>query len=358
VEIAGVKIGEVQSVAARGNLAVASLQIGQQYSDIHSDATVYLRAHGLFGPKYVSIEPGTASAPRLRDGDSINVRQTVQPVDLNAILQDLQRPEQQNLRTLFIEFGKAAAGRGDDVNHLLAAANSLTKVLDSPLRAVGTVSPQLSDMLVTDESFNEYFAQAPLDQLVANSEATWRAFAANAGHVESLLSHANSTLTQLDTALNGQPSNLANIIQALGKPGGTIDKLNRFTYTLALFGANLTGKEASLGTDPASQDVTQAVIHAITNVASAFTYSNDCPLPAWWTTVTPDRPLQAPPGATAHCAASPDGREHYLDTDQYHYPPQVGIPNCTFPPQCPVNGSASTEFVGDRFSNFTSLFAS
>src|SRR5207302_8793566 len=41
VEIAGVKVGEVQSVAAQGTHAVATVEIQQQYADIHADATVY-----------------------------------------------------------------------------------------------------------------------------------------------------------------------------------------------------------------------------------------------------------------------------------------------------------------------------
>src|ERR1700726_3070193 len=148
VEIAGVKIGEVYSVDAQGNIAIANLQIDRQYSDIHRDATVFLRAHGLFGPKYIAIVAGTAGAPALHDGDTISVNQTVQPVDLDAILQDLQAPEQQNLRTTIIKLGQMSAGRGNDVNHLLAAANSLTQVLDSPLKAIDKVSPQLDNFIV------------------------------------------------------------------------------------------------------------------------------------------------------------------------------------------------------------------
>ncbi|TMB93161.1 MAG: MCE family protein [Chloroflexi bacterium] len=167
VEIAGVKIGEVESVAAKGNLAVATLQLRAQHADIHKDAIAYLRAHGLFGPKYIAIVPGTTRTPQLREGDTITAGHTVQPVDLDAILQDLQRPEQQDLQNFFIEFGKAAAGRGDDVHSLLSAANSLTNTLQSPLKAIGDVGPQLSDMLVYNEQFNAEFAKAPLDQLTA-----------------------------------------------------------------------------------------------------------------------------------------------------------------------------------------------
>ena len=334
VEIAGVKIGEVYSVDPQGNIAIANLQIEHQYSDIHRDATVYLRAHGLFGPKYIAIVAGTAGQPVLHDGDTISVNQTVQPVDLDSILQALQAPEQQNLRPTIVELGQAAAGRGNDVNHLLAAANSLTQVLDSPIKAIDQVSPQLSNFIVNNEAFNNYFAQTPLDQLVANSEQTIRAFAANAGHLESILIHADSSLTQLDTALNGQPGNLANIIQSLGKPGGTVDKLQQFTYLLGLFGANLTGKEKALGSNPASQDVTGGIIGAITNVASAFYYSDPCgATPGPPAPIAPVITQATGPAGNNHCNVSPDGRQHFLHVRSFNVTPSTpGLP--ALPPIC------------------------
>ncbi|TMF16509.1 MAG: MCE family protein [Chloroflexi bacterium] len=316
VEIGGIKIGEVRSVEAQGNLAVATLQLQQQYSDIRRNSVVYLRAHGLFGPKYIAIVPGTVGSATLHDGDTILAAQTVQPVDLNAILQDLQTPEQQSLRTFIVQFGEAAAGQGDNVNHLLGAANTLSRVLDAPLKTVGSVAPQLSNMLVNDEAFNNYFSQAPLDQLVANQEQTFQAFAANADHIQSLLVHANSALSSLDTALHGQPGNLAAAIQTLGQPGGTIDKLNKFTYLISLFGANFTGKEVALGSDPADLNVTNDIIGALTNVASSLYYSDTCPAPT--------------AGNDNHCSVSPDGRQHYLHVRPINWPPQTA-PNCPHP---------------------------
>ncbi len=363
VEIAGVKVGEVESVDASGTLALATLQIQKQYSDIHRNATVYLRAHGLFGPKYIAIVPGTSSSPVLQDGDTITVNQTVQPVDLNAILQDLQAPEQQNLRTTIVELGEAAAGQGSEVNHLIAAADNISQVLQTPLNALDQVSPQLSDMLVKNEQFNNYFAQTPLDQLVANSETTVQAFAANASHLESLLIHADSALTQLDTALNGQPANLATIIQQLGKPGGTIDKLDKFTYLLGLFGANLTGRETQLGSNPADQDVTGGIIGAITNVASAFYYADNCPATKTGSAVNDN-----------HCSVSPDGKEHFLHVRVFNFVPT--LPNPNLPPIClPViipgqpqiclpstvsyqTPPAGTSYANANLNTFGSLFAS
>ncbi len=273
VDVAGVKVGEVHDVVAQGDIAVATLDIEPQYGDIRSDAQVLLRPHGLFGPKYIEITPGSGSGRELGNGATIPVNQSIQPVDLDQVLQALQAPEAQNLRTAIVELGKAAAGRGDDVNHLLAAANTLTQTLQTPLLSLDKVSTNLNDMLIKNESFNASFARTPLDQLVAASNTTLAVFAANSAHLGSLLDHADSTLTTLDSALNGQGSNIKQTIDLLGKPGGTIDKLNTFNAEIGLFAANLTGKEAAPGQKPS--DVTQGIIAAIENIKSAFS-SYDC----------------------------------------------------------------------------------
>jgi phospholipid/cholesterol/gamma-HCH transport system substrate-binding protein len=289
VQIAGVKVGEVKSVEADGSNALITLSINPTYFDVHRDARIALRPHGLFGPKYIDLIPGTATAPSLHDGDTIQVNQTVQPVDLDQILKALQAPEQQNLKTAIVEFGKAAAGRGDDANHLILAADQLSAALDTPVKALDNVAPNLSNMLVQNEAFNASFSQTPLDQLVANNAVVMKAFANNADHLQSLLDHANSALTTLDQSLNGTSGDIRTIIETLGKEGGTIDQLNEFNRLIGLFAANLTGKDASV---PINHDVTAGIIAAIENPRSAFASSDPCQ-----------------PGPN-HCG--PDGREHYL----------------------------------------------
>lgn len=286
VEIAGVKVGEVRSVEADGTMALATLAIDPRYFDVHGDAQIKLRPHGLFGPKYIDILPGTTGAPQLHDGDTIRVQHTVQPVDLDQILQALQAPEQQDLRTTLVELGKAAAGRGDDANHLIAAADSLSLALDTPVRALDNVDTNLSDMLIQDEAFNSSFSQVPLDQLVANNAQIMQAFAANSDHLQSLLDHANSVLANLDQSLNGQGGDIRAILETAP---GTIDRLDQFNNLLGIFAANLTGKDPSV---PHDSNVTQGIISAIENPKSAFSSYDPCT-----------------PGQN-HCG--PDGRDYYL----------------------------------------------
>jgi virulence factor Mce-like protein len=243
VQIAGVKIGEVHTVDLQGDHAVVSMDIYPQYNDLHTDARVLLRPHGLFGPKYIELTPGTSAAPLLHDGDTIPGAQAVLPVDLDQVLHELQANERHQLTTAIVEFGKAASGRGSDFNGLVAAGNTLSQVLDSPLQKLSSVSSNLSDMFVKDEAFNASFAQTPLDKLVEASNVSLRAFADTSAQLGDLLRHADSTLANLDLALNGEAGNIRALLE---KAPPVIDQLNQFSSQLATFTSALNGNNPSV----------------------------------------------------------------------------------------------------------------
>ena len=300
VEIAGVKIGEVRNVDGQGSQAIVTMDIFPGNTDIHQDATVQLRPHGLFGPKFVQLSPGTAKTLVLKDGETIPGSNSTLPVDLDQVLHELQAPERAQLQTIVVELGKAAEGRGDDVNHLFAAARSLTQLLDSPVQGLDSVAPNLGNFLVQNEAFNASFAQAPLDQLIANSNVSLAALASNTDHLKSILDHANSTLAGLNASLSGEVGNLRTTIEELP---AFIDAFNRFNDLTSLFGANFTGKE------PGFSDITQGIIGAIENPKSAFSS---------YTTCTPD---------TSGCPA--DGKSHYVRVQTFNITPSAPTQVCT-----------------------------
>lgn len=323
VEIAGVKVGEVQSVDLQGDQAIVTMNIQGKYSDLHQDAKVQLRPHGLFGPKYIELTPGTQGAPLLHDGDTLPSSQEVLPVDLDQILQELQANEQHQLTTAIVEFGKAAAGRGSDFNSLVAAGNTLSQTLVDPLTKVDSVSSNLSDMLVQDEAFNSSFAQAPLDKLVEASNVSLKAFADTSSQLGDLLRHADSTLTNLDAALSGESGNIR---ATLEKAPGVIDQLTQFNDLLARFSGALGGNDPDVTTksllvpyDPNNPGV-PTLAAAIENPRSAVSSSDGTPCqPDSWTTT--------PQGNAEFCSL--DGHYHYirvqnLGNNNNPQPPPIG----------------------------------
>jgi virulence factor Mce-like protein len=310
VEIAGVKVGEVVGIESRDGAALAVMNVDSQFADVHRDATVMLRPHGFFGPKFLEIAPGTASAPALGAGDVIPERQTVLPVDLDQILHALGAPERASLQTALVQLGQAAAGRGDDVNHLVASARTLTSRLLDPVQALDAVGSNLGDMLVQNEAFNADFAQVPLDQLVAGTDRTLAAFAANSDHLQSLLTHADSTLTTLDAALSQRGGDLHAV---LDQAPGVIDRLNQFNDLLGAFGANLRGLQPGQPVD-----ATPGIISAIENIRSAFAASDPC-------SKNPTQPCS--PG---------DQRQHYVRVEVFGLLPNIPIP-CSVLPAGPLS---------------------
>jgi virulence factor Mce-like protein len=304
VQIAGVKIGEVHSVDLQGDKAIVTMAIEPQYSDLHSDARVLLRPHGLFGPKYIELTPGTNAQPLLHDGDTIPGSQAVLPVDLDQVLHELQANEQHQLTTAIVEFGKASAGRGSDFNQLVAAGNTLTQVLDSPLKTLDSVSSNLSDMFVQDEAFNASFAQTPLDKLVEASNVSLKAFADTSAQLGDLLRHADSTLTNLDAALSGEAGNIRATLEKLPP---VIDQLDQFsgylaTFTSALNGNNPAVLPKSLLTDCTAQNPSSLACAIENPLSATSSFDGTCPAPQKLSDYTTT--------STGFCSL--DGHYHYI----------------------------------------------
>jgi len=92
VRIGGVTVGKVDSTGPYRNtkLAVVSMQLDDTSQEIHSDATIAIRPRlFLEGNFYVQLAPGTPSAPALRDGGTIPLAHTTDPVQLDQVLDAL-----------------------------------------------------------------------------------------------------------------------------------------------------------------------------------------------------------------------------------------------------------------------------
>lgn len=299
VEIAGVKIGEVRNVDGSGNNAVVTMAIQPQYADLHADATVQLRPHGLFGPKFIQLSPGTSTAPTLTAGQTIPQVTQSQPVDLDQVLHELQAPQRTQLQTIFVELAAAGQGRGDDINHLFAVSRNLTYLLQEPVQSINTIDGNLSNMLVQNEAYNATFAQAPLDQLLNNLNRSLGVLANNSNTLAAVLTDANKTLGELDQTLSGEGTNLRTTIERLP---ALMDEFSRFNDLVSLFAGNLTGKE------PGSSNAIPGIIGAIENVRSAF---------AGYTPCTPN---------LNGCPA--DGQAHYVRVQTFNVQPSSPLP-CT-----------------------------
>ncbi|HEX9191466.1 MAG TPA: outer membrane lipid asymmetry maintenance protein MlaD [Candidatus Deferrimicrobiaceae bacterium] len=82
VEIAGVEVGRIESIAIRDYKAVVRMEVRRGIA-LQEDAIASIRTRGLIGDKYISISPG-ASDRLIPPGGRI--RETESAVDLEGLI--------------------------------------------------------------------------------------------------------------------------------------------------------------------------------------------------------------------------------------------------------------------------------
>jgi phospholipid/cholesterol/gamma-HCH transport system substrate-binding protein len=83
VEIAGVKIGTVQSISLADYQARVAFRIKDTVA-VYEDASASIETQGLIGDRSISIDPGTTAKKPLRPGDEI--KDTDSPLSITELL--------------------------------------------------------------------------------------------------------------------------------------------------------------------------------------------------------------------------------------------------------------------------------
>jgi phospholipid/cholesterol/gamma-HCH transport system substrate-binding protein len=114
VRIAGVQVGKVTKIehAEHGaQAAIVTMRLDRKGLPLHRDATMKIRPRiFLEGNFFVDVQPGSASAPKLHDGDRIPINQTSAPVQLDQVLNVFQAPTRRDLQGILKEL---SSGLGD-----------------------------------------------------------------------------------------------------------------------------------------------------------------------------------------------------------------------------------------------------
>lgn len=116
VRIAGVEIGKVTRVepmtSDRGAARV-TMEIRESGLPIHRDAQAKIRPRiFLEGNFFVDLQPGSPSAPVVKDGYTIAVNNTAAPVQFGDVLNALQADTRTDLQTFLDEYSKGLEGSG------------------------------------------------------------------------------------------------------------------------------------------------------------------------------------------------------------------------------------------------------
>jgi phospholipid/cholesterol/gamma-HCH transport system substrate-binding protein len=213
VRIAGVNVGKVQKkeLDKGGNATRVTLTIDPQYAPISADSRAILRQKTLLGETYVEIAPGSASAPKIKDGQELN-RSRVEPtVELDEILQIFDKPTKQAFRAWIKDTADITRnGGGRDLN---AALGNLSGFATDGADVFGVLDKQ---------------GQA-LSLLVRNTGQVFGALNERTGELRSLIQNSHATFSATADAQNALAETFAILPTFQDESRLTLDRLERFS---------------------------------------------------------------------------------------------------------------------------------
>jgi phospholipid/cholesterol/gamma-HCH transport system substrate-binding protein len=141
VDIAGIKVGEVSSVKLENGHAVVGMDIDNKYAPlIHDDASLLLRPKTGLNDMVVEVDPGTQSAPEVKEDSTVPLASTQPQVNPDEFLAALDADTQQFLKLLLANGAEALdPAQGRDV----ALSNALRR-LDPFARDISRISGALA----------------------------------------------------------------------------------------------------------------------------------------------------------------------------------------------------------------------
>jgi phospholipid/cholesterol/gamma-HCH transport system substrate-binding protein len=194
VRIAGVNVGKVVKVERKegSDTVDVTMEVDEQGLPIHKDATAKIRSRiFLEGNFFVDLTPGTPSADKVGDGDTIPVTQTSTPVQLDQLLTALQSNDRESLQDLLIGLGDgltrkpSAADDADqdpDVRGESAAKSLNDSITSAPASLKG--SAEVNKALLGTEPHD-------LGKLIAGLDKVTTALATNEEQLKDFITNFN-----------------------------------------------------------------------------------------------------------------------------------------------------------------------
>ena len=206
VRISGVNVGKVVSVGLdrRTGLTRAVMEIDPQFAPRPADTRAILRQKTLLGETYIELSPGSATAPKLKDGGSLPRGQIAPTVQLDQILSAFDPATRQAFETWMQQQGIALTGRGQDLNAALAELYPFATNVDSVLAVLNRDSAATSTLLNDGGQVLAAVTRSPsaLQGLVNNANTTFSATAAQAAALAATIKAFPPFLTATKTTID------------------------------------------------------------------------------------------------------------------------------------------------------------
>ncbi len=235
VEVAGVRVGLVKSIEKGNPGAQLDMSVDTKKVTLYRDATLQIRPHGVFGPKFVEFNPGTPSAGGFGNGDSVPLANTSVSVDLEQVFNELDTDTRQSLQTVFYELGTGSDKRGADFGQTIDKLNTVETQLTPVLQVIDNRSFETGRFLESSAIVNETFADSPFDQIIKKNADVLTKLDIASASVQGVVVHGNNVVVSLDAITGG--SNTQALSRSISKLPTLVDNLQLFNNALG-YGVN------------------------------------------------------------------------------------------------------------------------
>lgn len=207
VELAGQRVGQLDSLTVQHGLPMLSVQIdGADAHLMHADASASIQPHGLLGTQYIELNGGSRGT--LPAGGVIPASRVHVAVTLDQVLNVFQNTERQNLQTVINQLGVASANRGRDVNQTLHALGDASTALSQVTHTVHAHDAQVSSIIDSSQQVSRSLQDSPLASQIRDTDAVLAGLASVDSSLGQGVDHTSAVLSDLDMILNGNTGNL------------------------------------------------------------------------------------------------------------------------------------------------------
>jgi phospholipid/cholesterol/gamma-HCH transport system substrate-binding protein len=202
VDIAGIQVGKITSVALEDGHAVVGMDIEPKYMPlIHPDATLLMRPKTNLNDMVVEVTPGTAPG-HLEAGDNIPLAQTESNTNLDAFLATLDADTRQYIQ-LLLAGGAEGVGNGKQLSGAFRRFQPFVHYLADLNEAVAERRKALAGVIHNFGSLTTELGRrdSEVERFVSGSQASLGNFAHEQQAIQEALVEFPSTLATLESGL-------------------------------------------------------------------------------------------------------------------------------------------------------------
>jgi phospholipid/cholesterol/gamma-HCH transport system substrate-binding protein len=259
VRIAGIDVGTVSGVSPDGNASRITFTVDDNGQPIHSDATIRIRTRlFLEGGYYLDVDPGSPSAPIIKDGGRIPESQTATPVQFYNLLSTFDSAARTSLENTLNTLNQGFSAQLGQPQSDSGAGGLKT--------AIPQFTPVLKDVAWVTRALRGTQAGDVENVLSSTSDIT-TTLARNSAQLADLVTGLNTTSSALAAADGSLSQSIAGLDQTLQVAPAALTAIDRSLPPVANLATTL---DPSLKVAPPLVDgLTKAVTQLGTIVAPA-----------------------------------------------------------------------------------------